>query len=980
MWTISNCYTILEGLEQMKYVFSVLMFINCVLAVDFGVRFSMFNEKKYIENRLVTIFCFASALWSGSFAALFLQTDTELAYICRCVGMVGTFLYLIAAQMLVSNVSGIKRQWCYLFEGISGLGVFVYFFSIKKSEVVYHLTEDGMTYYFKPGICNNIYILYVVVVAVNILVVNLYMLRQTEKKRIQAFGKKFLLVEGLICLGMLFDTIFPILGFAAIPGSSITQFWGLAVGYRAVYQINRSRINITNMSEFIYYSLAMPVLIYDSDRRIRIMNDAAGDFFDVSHDVLETENIRISELFDINEDEAFAFSGKRKDVDVVCQKNQVYCSLAVNKIYDRYGDVIGHIIIVTDLSERMKTVQELEAAIKAADEANQAKSTFLANMSHEIRTPMNVIIGFSELLLKMDVNQQVREYIGDIKDSSENLLAIINDLLDISKIESGKMELVCTEYYTKSLFQDVLVIINAQAKKKGLDFRMAVAPDMPNKLYGDKIRIRGVLINLLNNAVKYTKEGSVSLEVNVRKRDGDIITLEFKVTDTGVGIRPEEKDRLFESFSQVDRKVHYGVEGTGLGLAIVKGYVTLMNGDVSVESVYGKGSVFTAVIEQKIVDASPLDTFEGEEVKAVDNFCIGSIKMPGVRVLVVDDNQINLKVAGSSLGYYGLTVDTASSGMEAVELCKKNRYQIVFMDQMMPQMDGIEAMKAIRKLDSYYDFGGECTFIVLTANAISGVREQLMAEGFDEYLGKPMNFKQLERLFVRFIPKEKIWNNMDVETEESEETKEEREQRELQEMLPQLEISEGIVFCGGHLADYLSVLQLVCQNGEKQLEELKKLQQQGNYADYTIQIHGLKGSMRSIGAKKLASLAKAQEMAGKAGDYAYIDAATEEFQQAYRLLLEQLQPVLDYYGMLEIGTEEPEDGMLTEEEVMQIWKDIVGCMDGFDFAGAAKRIREVDRERLPEQYREDFEKISQWMDDMEEDNIRELIDRYIGQE
>lgn len=931
----------------MKYIFSVVMFVNCVLAFDFALRFGWTSEKRYVENRLVAVFCFASALWSGSFAALFLQTDTGMAYICRSVGMIGTFLYLIVAQIIVCNISGIKKRWRYLFNGISYLGVIVYFLSIKKGEVVYQLTEDGMTYYFKPGFCNNAYVTYVVILAVNIFAVIVYMLRFAKAKRIQAFGRKFLLVEGLILLGMLFDTIFPLLGFGAIPGSSITQFWGMVVAYSAVYQINRSRVNITNMSEFIYYSLAMPVLVYDADRRIQIMNDAASSFLGISHDTTELEMLDISQLFEIEEEEAFAFGRKRKDVDAVCRKNQVYCSLTVNKIYDPYGDVIGYIIIVTDLSERIKTVQELEEAIREADSANQAKSTFLANMSHEIRTPMNVIIGFSELVLKMELEQQVREYIEDIKDSSENLLAIINDLLDVSKIESGKMELVCGEYYIGSLFQDVFLIINAQAKKKGLDFHMTVAPDMPNQFYGDKIRIRGVLINLLNNAVKYTKQGTVSLEARVLEKKEDIATLEFKVRDTGVGIKQEEQGRLFESFSQVDRKVHYGVEGTGLGLAIVKGYVALMNGDVSVESVYGEGSVFTAVIEQKIIDESPIDKFAGEEVRSADDFCIGDMKMPEVRVLVVDDNQINLKVAGSSLGYYGLKVDTASSGMEAIELCRQNRYEMIFMDQMMPQMDGIEAMKRIRKLDSYYDFGGVCKIVILTANAVSGVREQLVAEGFDEYLGKPMNFKQLERLFHRFIPEEKIQSGAEGSSLPENEKGEQQELQELQEMLPEVELKEGILYCGGHLTDYLDVLHLVYHKGEKQMEELEKLQKGGKYSEYTILVHGMKGSARSIGAKRVSDMAKAQEKAGKEGDYTYIDAHREEFCREYRLFLEQVRKVLEHYQMLEPAGEAEETDSTEELDFGQILKDIRQSMDAFDFAGAAKLVREVNREQLP---------------------------------
>lgn len=957
----------------MHYVFSVWMFINCILALDFAVRSVWLSEMKYIENRMVAVLCFGSALWSGSFAALFVQTDAEIAYICRCFGMLGTFLYLITAQMLVSRVSGMHVVWRRIFDGISYTGVIVFFLTIKKGEVIYTLTDDGMTYYFKAGFCNDVYIAYVVIVCVEILVVIEHMLRRRELKRIQAFGKKFLLVAGLLILGMLFDTVFPMFGFGAIPGSSIMQFFGMVVVYNAVYQINRSRINIANMSQFIYSSLTVPVLVYDVKRKLQILNDASSAFFQVGQNDQSEEETAISRLFELDEEKVFAFEEELRDVDAVCRSNQVYCSLAVSKIHDPYGDIIGYIIIVTDLSERVSTMQKLEEAVREADAANQAKSTFLANMSHEIRTPMNAIIGFSELCLKMDLGRQVREYVEDIRDSSENLLAIINDLLDISKIESGRMELVCNDYYIGTIFQDVHVIINSQAKKKGLDFSMSLAPDIPCKLYGDKIRLRGVLINLLNNAVKYTKEGSVSFGAKVLRQEDGIVTLEFKVADTGIGIREREQERIFESFSQVDYKINYGVEGTGLGLAIVKGYVGLMNGDITVESKYGEGSVFTVVIEQTVIDASPIERVEEQATNSANDFSLGEIKMPGVKVLVVDDNLINLKVASSTLMYYELQVDTASSGMEAIELCRRNRYALVFMDQMMPQMSGIEAMREIRKLDSHYGAGGACKIIVLTANAVTGVRRQMIEEGFDEYLGKPMNYKQLERLLRRYIPQEDITSQREAAIGDDVENSD-----KLREMLPQVDIDEGILFCGGLLERYIEVLRLACSGGEEQLGKLELLWKEQAYGEYTIQVHGMKGSMRSIGAKKLSEKAKALERAGRENDYAYINANTEEFCAEYRGLLAQLAQALEPYGAWEADESGQGGHSFTEEDAKQTIQEILRCLDEYDFASATKRIRETLHKELPETYRADFEQIGQWMDDLEDDKIREFAERKYG--
>lgn len=966
----------------MRYFFSVTLFVFCILAFYIGLKYIISKEKKYVESRLVAVFCFASALWSLGFGILLSEDNADIAHMGRIVGQIGVFLYMIMAQMLVCHISGCGKLMRSLFNGISYTGVVIYFFTIQRDNIEYIPSRWGMTYSFKAGIGNTLYIAYCVILAVNVVITVVYTLRSSKVKRIKAFAKKTIIVVACLGVGMMLDTVLPLLGMSAIPGSTMTQFFGVLVLHYAVLALNRSRINVQNMSEYIYYSISVPVLVYDAEEHLQIMNDAASAFLGIAHEDPVEASRPIDELFEISGETIFGFKGLRQDIDVMCHRNRKYCNLVVNKIHDHYGDDIGYIIIVTDLSERIKTMQELEDAMRAADAANQAKSTFLANMSHEIRTPMNVIIGFSELLLKMELEEQARECVQDIKDSSENLLAIINDLLDISKIESGKMELVCTAYYTGSLFQDIFLIINTQAKRKGLTFDMTVTPNMPNQFYGDKIRIRGVLINLLNNAVKYTKQGTVKLEASVLKIEGDIATLEFKVTDTGVGIKEGEQERLFESFAQVDRKVHYGVEGTGLGLAIVKGYVSLMNGDVTVRSVYGEGSVFTAVIEQKVIDASPMDKFDGKAVKKAEDFTLGNIKVLDTRVLVVDDNLINLKVVGSTLGYYGLLVDTASSGAEAIELCRQNPYQMVFMDQMMPQMDGIETMHEIRKLGERYRMGGECKVIVLTANALAGVREQLVRQGFDEYLGKPMNFKQLERILLQFLPKEKILLSENGEknglgqTNQSRLMRDAKEIEEIQRIL-EVEVDQGIAFCGGRLTDYLKVLQLTYSNGESGISELQRLQQQGEYKDYTIKIHGMKSTTLSVGAKEVSDMAKAQELAGKDGDYAYIDTHMEEFIVEYRKLLERMRIVLERHQMLEESVAEENENVLTEDSIKKTLLDIRKCMDEFDFAGASKLVREMNQKQIPEEFREDLSQIGQWMDEMEEDKIRELIDKLL---
>ena len=277
-------------------------------------------------------------------------------------------------------------------------------------------------------------------------------------------------------------------------------------------------------------------------------------------------------------------------------------------------------------------------------------------------------------------------------------------------------------------------------------------PKFPSVLNGDTNRLRNILINLLNNSVKYTENGFLKLDVSCSDPLADPFMVTFRVSDSGIGIKEEELPHLFEVFTQFDQKTNYGKEGTGLGLALVKGYCSLMNGTVSVESEYGKGSTFVATVQQTVIDATPLnsDLISSHQVK--DEFSLGKMRVHDVNVLIVDDNLLNRKVISRSMGYYGMHVDVASSGQEAINMCHDMEYDLIFMDQMMPEMDGIEAMKRIHQLGGYYETSEYCKIIVLTANAISGMREELLAEGFDEYLSKPINFPELEEILVKFLP------------------------------------------------------------------------------------------------------------------------------------------------------------------------------------------------------------------------------------
>ena len=871
-------------MEIIKYACPIILFIFCSLALVFAAVIMWSEERKDTENKLLIVFCVSSAIWSIGFGALILQTDTEWAYRCRVFGMIGTILYLIIGQILVSYLSGIKKRWTNLFNGFAALGVFVYFLTVERGQTFYQLDVSGMTYSFKAGPANTIYTAYSLILAILMFCISLYMCF-SKVKRIRFFGKIFMGTVAAMLLGTILDTVFPLLGFKAIPGSTLTQFFGMVVVFVAIRANNRSKINIANMSEFIYYSLSEPVLVYNSEKNLQIANDAAASFFDIDRNTFSQQKIGLNTFFDVDRDSVFDFEESSSNIDSYCKNNQIYCNLAINKIKDRYDDIIGYIIVVTDLSERIKTMQRLEEAKKEAEAANQSKSLFLANMSHEIRTPMNAILGFSELILKMDTSDTVHEYASDIKTSCLNLLTVINDILDISKLDSGKMELSCSNYHTAFLLQEICHMIDIQAKKKGLYFEMNIDPRIPNELYGDMTRVRGILINLLNNAVKYTEKGGVVFHIRLLNVEEETATLEYAVTDTGIGLKEESIAHLFDSFARFDMNRNSGVEGTGLGLSIVNGYVNLMGGTIKVDSIYGRGTTFTVVLKQGIVDDSPLNFTKttAEETESLNN---DNLQIRDTRVLVTDDNKINLKVIKNTLEHYGLMVDTATAGAEAIERCQRINYDLVFMDQMMPGMNGIEAMQQIRNLSSHYAKEGAGKIIVLTANAILGVRKELIEKGFDEYLSKPIRFAELERILKQFIPKNKF-----VEGEKVKVVSHFVDIDGLEDLLPQINVAAGLKNCNEDLSFYLDVLRILYEDADQQLEQLQSFWKQKDYPNYIVLIHSLKAQLLNIGYLLLAEDAKALEMAGREGRFDFIHQNYDVFVASYKALKEQLKPL-----------------------------------------------------------------------------------------
>lgn len=603
------------------------------------------------------------------------------------------------------------------------------------------------------------------------------------------------------------------------------------------------------------------------------------------------------------------------------------------------------------------------------ERAARMKSDFLANMSHEIRTPMNAVIGMAELALREELPENARNYIRQIKSSGHALLTIINDILDFSKIESGKMDIVETEYEPLAVIHNVVSMIRTRIGEKNVQLLTDISQTLPSRLFGDSIRVQQILINLLNNAVKFTQKGNVRLLISIRKSGEDEIILHGEVADTGSGIKPENLEKIFNSFQQVDSKRNRNMEGSGLGLSITKQLLELMNGSIHVESVYGVGSTFVFDLPQKVVDATPADVSKLDEtIEKIDaemeNF---TFVAPEARVLVVDDNAINLTVTQGLLEPLEMQIDTALSGKEAIEMVQQTMYDIVFMDHMMPEMDGVEATHEIRRHFPEY---ADLPIIALTANAVNGVQKMFQEEGLNDFVPKPMELKVLVDVVRRWLPKEKIQRRkgelLDV-----------RPQTVERANLPQIEdldIQAAYAKLGSEKL-FWSVLKEYYRVIGKKCALIRKYWQQRDYQAYTVEVHALKSASRQIGAMGLADLAERLEAAGNAKDEALIDAQTGALLEIYSSYQEILAP-----WCVEETKSESAVQTISRSELQRLLNDMQEAISGLDMDAMEAALAQMAKYQFEGEEKALLEGLQEATADFDSETGEELVNRWMKKE
>ena len=709
-------------------------------------------------------------------------------------------------------------------------------------------------------------------------------------------------------------------------------------------------------AEKVLESMGDGVIALDDHDRLVSYNRAAANIFTSLRTHVRGENIRVVEDF---REEML-----NKDIPQSFSINGQHYESHSKHIIDENGKIQGSVILILDMTDIKAYINEIKRVRRQAEKASIAKSEFLANMSHEIRTPMNAIIGLNDIIMEECGDTEIYNYAKDVQSAAKNLLAIINDILDLSKVEAGKMELVNVNYYIKAIADEIIGMMDMAASQRGLILKYECDETIPCRYSGDAGRIKQILINILSNAVKFTKKGYVRAYITGKSgKDEEEELLTFCVEDTGCGIREEDLGKIFEDFRQVDSKRNRSVEGTGLGLAIVKHLVELMGGTINVESTYGKGTTVTITIPQKIVDVRPVS--EMPEIPQMEAKITDMFTAPGMKALIVDDNVINRKVARGFLKNYAFDLTEAESGPEAVELVRETRYDIIFMDHMMPGMDGIEAAEIIRR--DCGENGTSPIMIALTANAMEGMRERFLECGFQDFIAKPLDRKELNQLLLRWVP-EKYRQTEEVETESKPLDPEAFR-------IDGVDIKTAMQYYSGDEEGFVELLDLYCIDGKRKIELLGEFVK-SDILRYQIEVHGLKSASANIGAMKISELARGQENAAARGDKEFIDEHFPLLLAEYETLLANIEQFLEWRRQ-ENGQKEKLPA-LSIQELREQTEAALEELKHFRSQPCAERVDTMLAHEMPENVGERLRQIREQLRLYEDDNAEELLSQLLG--
>ena len=886
--------------------------VNC-LAVVFSTIIAICGISYFIREKnagslryFILIMGFFGALWSGGYGIMGFAESSEDAAVFRAIGLIGIAGFMMAEALMVAYMSELPKRLFRIYASVFGIfaAMDLLFFIPDYHEFV--RINGRMCYYSTNSIGRAVHNAFLAFIAVTMIFIAIVWVHKEKPTRQVYYVRAAILSNLTILVSIIPDTILPLLGKPSFPSSAYGMFLTYMITWFWATRFNAFSITVGNLSQYIYESANTAILILDEHFRLFLVNKYGRELLGIH----KIENQKLSELFQSSEEEADRLlAGVLRDnkgvAELVSVHGEVSCSLNFSVARDFHEDPYCIVCFVYDLTKEKNMLEQLVRA-------NEAKSRFLANMSHEIRTPINGILGMDSMLLKECKDEVLREYAKNIQSAGQSLLSIINDILDISKIESGKLEILPIKYELFSILNDCYNLTKAKLQEKPLEFEIRVNENLPSWLYGDEVRIRQIINNFLSNAVKYTKQGKVTFCLDYEQKSDEQIQLVISVADTGIGIREEDLGKLFTSFTRIEEKRNRNIEGTGLGLNLTKNLVDLMGGEVLVESTYGRGSCFTARIPQKIVDATPMGDFSRryqQYLSSSDDDTL-SFSAPQAKILVVDDVEMNLKVIKGLLKETQIQIDTAASGRQCLERVKTTRYDVIFLDHMMPEMDGIETLQNMKLLKD--NLNREVPVIMLTANAIVGAKEEYIQAGFTDYLTKPIQETELLAMLVKYLPEEHMEvpgteEHMEVPgTEEHMEVpgteepgmavdtrKSEMSRMQQLEKLEGIDIRTGLLYCMNDEDFYVEMLGEYLESDL--MLDLEQVFSDEDWGNYRTLVHALKSTSLTIGAVHLSGQAKELETAAKNGDADYIRSHHKAVLEEYSELIGGIREILDLF-------------------------------------------------------------------------------------
>ncbi|MCR4793113.1 MAG: response regulator [Lachnospiraceae bacterium] len=931
-----------------QYITVVVLFVEILI---------VFVRWKNPIHSYLFLTCISSFISNAGYL-LEMQSGSEEAYLTALkISYIGRVWIVFAFFLFSARMCGVKiPKWITCLLVAVHMGIYATVLTIGKNNLYYReyrfvQDPDFPKFYHENG---NMHDLLMGLNVILIFFAMAWVIKAYRKEKNKTSKRRFMMM--IMAFGV--QSLFFALQVAGVLG--ISKYYDLtmpgALAGTVLMLIAIFRFDLLGTREiakdFVIDRISEGIIAVDNEGRIQYFNEPVTKIYPEFGVFFSDNPAAAQKLNDIKEhgisrnytpyDIVSVISEAAEKGENITVEDRIFTPEESELIYG--GEKYGKLYALIDDTEHYHYMKELQKQKDIADSANEAKSRFLASMSHEIRTPINAVLGMDEMILRESGEKNIRAYASDIKSAGRTLLSLINDILDLSKVEEGKMEIIPVQYDLSLLINDLLNMIRERADKKGLKLCVNVDPEIPRYLTGDEIRIRQCAMNLLTNAVKYTEKGEVALEVSHEREDDDHIMLKITVRDTGIGMKEADMENLFSPYKRIEEERNRAIEGTGLGMSITRQLLGLMGSDIAVQSEYGKGSVFSFSIRQETVSEEVIGDFSGEkDVSSGSSYEYRELfHAPDARILVIDDTEMNLTVITSLLKKTQIVIDTAMSGEEGIRLVGRNDYDVIFIDHMMPDMDGIETLEHIRNTDR----GSRVPAVALTANAVSGAREKYLKAGFTDYLSKPVDGTRLEKLLHNLIPADKIKVPEDTERTDNKDNS----------TLPgwikdvsDLDVRDGIKNCGSE-SGYLSVLNVFHQTAADKADEIERSFTNEDLEKYSIKVHALKSSARIIGAGELSKLAEELEKAGKSGEVTTVHDKTATLLEMYRALdekLKKLDPETDDLPVIE--SEAMKEAYQTIYEIAQsmdygLMEEMLADLKGYKLSGSdANNVSKIER-------------------------------------